>query len=107
MIIQKCLNAEEILLSFENYMKRLLHLRKLVFCSFVDEEDQSFANEVEIRVLIGNLQVNLRPMWLPIMEVIKTHEKNGKQFWPVFRELLQHAFSSNGKFSKLNRSVSS
>ena len=101
MIIQKCLNAEEIVLSFENYMKRLLHLRKLVFCSIANEEDQSFANEVVIRFLIGNLRVNLRPMWLPIMEVMKTHEQNGKQFWLVFRELLQNAFSSNGKFLKV------
>lgn len=98
MTVQKCLNAEAIPASFETYLERLLHLRKLVFCSFDDEEDQRFNNEIITRYLLGNLQINLRPMWSPIMEVIKTHEQNGKQFWLVFKEILMKAFEGNGKF---------
>ena len=63
-----------------------------------DQEQQSFSNEVFVRYLVGNLRIKLRPMWSPIMEVLKTHEENGKQFWPVFRELFMSAFESSGKF---------
>ena len=96
-MIEKCLNAEKIAISFEKYMERLLHLRKLAFCSYEDKEVQNFNAELVVRFLVGNLRVNLRPMWSPTIEVIKTYEENGKQFWPIFRELLLNIFSSSGK----------
>ena len=99
--VESCLNAERVPATFDRYMERLLHLRKLVFRSFENVEDQAFVNDVTVRYLAANLRINLRPMWSPVMDVIKTHanEKNGKEFWSVFKDSFFAAFETTGKIS--------
>ena len=107
--IESCLKAEEVPATFDRYMERLLQLRKLVFKSFDNAEDQKFVNDIIVRYLVGNLRINLRPMWSPVMDIIKTHanEKNGKEFWSVFKDSFFAAFETTGKISLKQPAVKS
>ena len=106
-VLKQCLDVENIAAAFASYLERLLHLRKLVYKSSESKEARLFNNELIVRYLVGNLRINLRPMWQPIMDVIRTHsvDENQKDFWTVFKELLAFAFDNNGEISDKNSKI--
>eukprot|EP00794_Sanderia_malayensis_P003704 gene3704-4224_t len=97
--ISTCLTAEEVPVTFGRYLEKLMHLRKLTFSVVENSPGKQFHNDVIVRVLVGNLFVNLRPMWEPVMEILQTFatEQNANDFWDVFSGQLKSAFADSAE----------
>lgn len=77
--------------TLNEYRARLLHIQHLD-CndtfknSYKTVED---ASEIAVKYLLGNLHINFRPMWDPVVKLIVSHSKSSKQFWPVYVKHLE------------------
>lgn len=93
-----CQRAEEVPATFERYLERIMYLRKLSFECIQESTRHPLYNDIVIRYLVGNLHINLRPLWEPVIDVLKTHanERNRQPFWSVFVDLLKIAFQNTG-----------
>lgn len=88
----KLLESVEIVpASLNEYRARLLRIQHLD-CNdtfkdaFKNVED---ASDIAVKFLLGNLHINFRPMWDPIVKLIVSHAKSSKTFWSVYEEQLK------------------
>lgn len=88
----KLLESVEIVpVTLNEYRARLLRIQHLD-CndtfqnSYKTVED---ASEIAVKYLLGNLHINFRPIWDPVLKLIVSHSKSSKTFWPVYVKHLE------------------
>lgn len=94
----KLLESVEIVpATLNEYRARLLRIQHLdnnetFKNSYKTVED---ASEVAVKFLLGNLHINFRPMWDPVVKLLVSHAKSSKTFWPVYEKQLEHCVKHN------------
>jgi len=88
----KLLESVEIVpVSLNEYRARLLRIQHLdnndtFLNTYKTVED---ASEIAVKFLLGNLHINFRPIWDPVVKLIVSHAKASKTFWPVYEKQLE------------------
>lgn len=88
----KLLESVEIVpVSLNEYRARLLRIQHLdnndtFLNTYKTVED---ASEIAVKFLLGNLHINFRPIWDPVVKLIVSHAKASKKFWPIFEKQLE------------------
>ncbi|XP_001952794.2 small subunit processome component 20 homolog [Acyrthosiphon pisum] len=88
----KLLESVEIVpVSLNEYRARLLRIQHLdnndtFLNTYKTVED---ASEIAVKFLLGNLHINFRPIWDPVVKLIVSHAKISKTFWPVYEKQLE------------------
>lgn len=84
-------SVEVVPVSLNEYRARLLRIQHL-------DNNDTFSNtyktvedasEIAVKFLLGNLHINFRPIWDPVVKLIVSHAKTPKAFWPVFEKQLE------------------
>ncbi|XP_078664356.1 small subunit processome component 20 homolog isoform X2 [Branchiostoma floridae x Branchiostoma belcheri] len=92
-VFKTCLNAEETPASVQQYREKLMYLNRLDFDTVRRCVPKGPYHQVALRCLIGQLYVNMKLLWKPVTDLIKSHAHGMdlKEFWPVWREHLKQA----------------
>lgn len=84
-------SVESVPASLNEYRARLLRLQHL-------DNNETFKNryntvedasDIAVKFLLGNLHINFRPMWDPVVKLIVSHARSSRTFWPVFVKQLE------------------
>lgn len=94
----KLLESVEIVpASLNEYRGRLLRIQHL-------DNNETFKNayktvedasEIAVKFLLGNLHINFRPIWDPVVKLVVSHAKSSKTFWPVYEKQLELCVKHN------------
>lgn len=90
-ILFKLLESVEIVpASLNEYRARLLHIQHLDCNKTFKETYKTVedASDIAVKFLLGNLHINFRPMWDPIVKLIVSHARSSKTFWSVYEKQL-------------------
>jgi len=84
-------SVEMVPVSLNEYRSRLLRIQHLdnndtFLNTYKTVED---ASEIAVKFLLGNLHINFRPIWDPVVKLIVSHAKASKKFWPVYEKQLE------------------
>ncbi|KAI8489054.1 U3 snoRNP protein [Branchiostoma belcheri] len=92
-VFKTCLSAEETPASVQQYREKLMYLNRLDFDTVRRCVPKGPYQQVALRCLIGQLYVNMKLLWKPVTDLIKSHAHGMdlKEFWPVWREHLKQA----------------
>lgn len=88
----KLLEAVEIVpATLNEYRARLLLIQHLDHNITFQNTYQNVedASEIAVKFLLGNLHINFRPIWDPVVKLIVSHAKFSNKFWSVFEEQLK------------------
>lgn len=88
----KLLESVEIVpVSLNEYRARLLRIQHLdnndTFLNTYKTVEN--ASEIAVKFLLGNLHINFRPIWDPVVKLIVSHAKASKKFWLVYEKQLE------------------
>lgn len=87
----KLLESVEIVpASLNEYRARLLRIQHLDYNETFKEKYNTIedASDIAVKFLLGNLHINFRPMWDPIVKLIVSHARSSKTFWLVYEKQL-------------------
>ncbi|XP_063164718.1 small subunit processome component 20 homolog [Candoia aspera] len=89
------LQAELVPANVNDYREKLLYLSKLRYDLVQYLIPEGPLQEVPLRYLLGMLYINFSPLWVPVIELIRSHanEMENKLFWKVYYEHLEKAMS--------------
>ncbi|XP_078582715.1 small subunit processome component 20 homolog isoform X3 [Branchiostoma floridae x Branchiostoma japonicum] len=92
-VFKTCLQAEETPASVQLYREKLMYLNRLDFDTVRRCVPKGPYQQVALRCLIGQLYVNMKLLWKPVTDLIKSHAcgMDVKEFWSVWREHLKQA----------------
>lgn len=89
--------VENVPATLNEYRARLLHIQHLdnndTFQNLYKSVED--ASDIAVKFLLGNLHINFRPMWDPVVKLIVSHAKSSKKFWPVYEKQLELCVKSN------------
>lgn len=90
-------SVEMVPASLNEYRARLLRIQHLDHNdtfknTYKTVED---ASDIAVKFLLGNLHINFRPVWDPIIKLIVSHAKSSKTFWPVYNKHLEMSVDHN------------
>lgn len=94
----KLLESVEIVpASLNEYRARLLRIQHLDCNDTFKDAYKSIedASDIAVKFLLGNLHINFRPMWDPIVKLIVSHAKSSKTFWSVYEKQLELCVKSD------------
>lgn len=84
-------SVESVPASLNEYRARLLRLQHL-------DNNETFKNryktvedasDIAVKFLLGNLHMNFRPMWDPVVKLIVSHAQSSRTFWSVYQKQLE------------------
>eukprot|EP00731_Ephydatia_muelleri_P001007 Em0001g1007a len=89
-VLSNALEAEHYSADLSSYRDRLLALQRLKYFSGSFQRLPDVYREVALRYLIGNLYLNLKLMWQPVLDIICSYatESTIDFFWSVFGDYL-------------------
>lgn len=83
--------VENVPATLNEFRARLLHIQHLdnndTFQSSYKSVDD--ASDIAVKFLLGNLHINFRPIWDPVVKLIVSHAKSSKNFWTVYEKQLE------------------
>lgn len=88
----KLLESVEIVpVTLNEYRARLLRIQHLDYNDTFQNTYKNVkdASEIAVKFLLGNLHINFRPIWDPVVKLIVSHAKSSDTFWPVYEEQLK------------------
>lgn len=94
----KLLESVEIVpASLNEYRARLLRIQHLDHNDTFQNTYKTVedASDIAVKFLLGNLHINFRPVWDPIVKLIVSHAKCSKTFWPVYEKHLEMSVKYN------------
>lgn len=76
--------------SLNEYRARLLRIQHLDCNETFKETYKTVedASDIAVKFLLGNLHINFRPIWDPIVKLIVSHARSSKTFWSVYEKQL-------------------
>ncbi|XP_066264950.1 small subunit processome component 20 homolog [Branchiostoma lanceolatum] len=92
-VFKTCLQAEETPATVQQYREKLMYLNRLDFDTVRRCVPKGPYQQVALRCLIGQLYVNMKLLWKPVTDLIKSHASGMslKEFWSVWSEHLKQA----------------
>lgn len=84
-------SVEVVPASLNEYRARLLRIQHLDHNDTFQNTYKTVedASDIAVKFLLGNLHINFRPVWDPIIKLIVSHAKSSKTFWPVYNNHLE------------------
>lgn len=96
-------SIESVPATLNEYRARLLRIQHLdsnetFKTTYNTVED---ASEIAVKFLLGNLHINFRPMWDPVIKLIVSHAQSSKYFWSVYEQQLELSVRQDNYIIKL------